>query len=95
MTSTDSGPEPHPGGEVRQVEVAVIGAGQAGLATGYHLRRAGLTPGSDFQLIDAAQEPGGSWSRMWPGLRLFLATVVLLAARPDDAAVDRGWRRSG
>ena len=71
MTSTDSGPEPHPGGEVRQVEVAVIGAGQAGLATGYHLRRAGLTPGSDFQLIDAAQEPGGSWSRMWPGLRLF------------------------
>jgi cation diffusion facilitator CzcD-associated flavoprotein CzcO len=59
------------GGEVRQVDVAVIGAGQAGLATGYYLRRAGLGPGVDFQLIDAAREPGGSWRHMWPGLRLF------------------------
>jgi len=51
--------------------VAVIGAGQAGLATGYYLRRAGLTPSRDFVLVDAAHEPGGAWSRMWPGLRLF------------------------
>ncbi len=53
------------------VEVAVIGGGQAGLATGFYLRRAGLTPGRDFVVIDAADRPGGAWPRMWDGLRLF------------------------
>lgn len=51
--------------------VVVIGGGQAGLATGYYLRRAGLVPGQDFVILDAAEEPGGAWPRMWPGLRLF------------------------
>lgn len=54
-----------------QVEVAVIGGGQAGLATGFYLRRSGLTPGQDFVIIDAAERPGGAWPRMWDGLRLF------------------------
>ncbi|MFC4783880.1 ArsO family NAD(P)H-dependent flavin-containing monooxygenase [Nocardioides sp. MAHUQ-72] len=53
------------------VEVAVVGGGQAGLATAFHLRRAGLVPGQDFVVIDAAAQPGGAWSRMWEGLRLF------------------------
>ena len=55
----------------RTVEVAVIGGGQAALATGYYLRRAGLAPGEDFVILDAARRPGGSWTRMWEGLRLF------------------------
>ena len=55
----------------RQVEVVVIGGGQAGLATGFYLRRAGLTPGQDFVILDAADRPGGAWPRMWDGLRLF------------------------
>jgi cation diffusion facilitator CzcD-associated flavoprotein CzcO len=38
---------------------------------GYHLRRAGLAPGEDFVIVDAAEEPGGAWPRMWEGLRLF------------------------
>lgn len=72
MTSTDpEGVASSHRADVRQVEVAVIGAGQAGLAIGYYLRRAGLTPSRDFVLVDAAHEPGGAWSRMWPGLRLF------------------------
>lgn len=54
-----------------EVEVAVIGGGQAGLATGYYLQRAGLTPGRDFVILDAAPTPGGAWPRMWDGLRLF------------------------
>ncbi len=54
-----------------QTQVAVIGAGQAGLATGYHLQRAGLEPGTDFVLVDAADRPGGAWPSMWSGLRLF------------------------
>jgi cation diffusion facilitator CzcD-associated flavoprotein CzcO len=56
---------------VREVDVAVIGGGQAGLATGYYLRRAGLTPAKDFVLIDSGTGPGGAWPRMWEGLRLF------------------------
>ena len=49
----------------------MIGGGQAGLATGYYLQRAGLTPARDFVVLDAATTPGGAWPRMWDGLRLF------------------------
>jgi cation diffusion facilitator CzcD-associated flavoprotein CzcO len=53
------------------VRAVIIGGGQAALATGFYLRRAGLTPGQDFVVLDAATTPGGAWVRMWPGLRLF------------------------
>lgn len=55
----------------REVEVAVIGGGQAGLSMGFYLRRAGLVPGDDFVIIDANNRPGGAWTQMWEGLRLF------------------------
>jgi putative flavoprotein involved in K+ transport len=55
----------------REVHVAVVGGGQSALATAFYLRRAGLTPGEDLVVLDAAETPGGAWSRMWPGLRLF------------------------
>ncbi|WP_019854389.1 ArsO family NAD(P)H-dependent flavin-containing monooxygenase [Actinopolyspora mortivallis] len=48
-------------------DVVVIGGGQAGLAAGYFLRRAGW----DFVILDAQSEPGGAWRHMWPSLRLF------------------------
>lgn len=51
--------------------MVVVGGGQAGLATGYHLRRAGLAPGRDVMVLDAADGPGGAWARMWDDLRLF------------------------
>ena len=54
-----------------RVDVAVIGGGQAGLATGYYLRRAGLAPGRDFVILDAEDRAGGAWQHMWNGLRLF------------------------
>ena len=53
------------------VEVVVVGGGQAGLAAGFYLRRAGLSPGRDFVIVDAGESPGGSWQHMWDGLRLF------------------------
>lgn len=56
---------------LREVDVVVVGGGQAGLATGFYLRRAGLVPGEDFVILDAAERPGGAWPRMWDGLRLF------------------------
>ena len=60
-----------PGSTSREVDVAVIGGGQAGLATGFYLRRTGMVPGTDFVILDAGKAPGGAWPRMWDGLRLF------------------------
>lgn len=48
-------------------DVVVIGAGQAGLAAAYYLRRAGV----DFILLDAEEGPGGAWRHAWDSLRLF------------------------
>ncbi|MEV6044316.1 NAD(P)-binding domain-containing protein [Streptomyces xanthochromogenes] len=53
---------------VRDVDVVVIGAGQAGLSGAYHLRRAGLEPGRDFVVLDHAPRPGGAWQFRWPSL---------------------------
>ncbi|MBF6242413.1 MULTISPECIES: FAD-dependent oxidoreductase [Nocardia] len=52
------------------VEIVVIGAGQAGLSVGYHLRRLGLTPGTDFLIVDHSPGPGGAWQFRWPSLTL-------------------------
>jgi putative flavoprotein involved in K+ transport len=49
------------------LDVLVIGAGQAGLALGWHLRR----QDADFALVDAATRIGDSWRARWDSLRLF------------------------
>jgi putative flavoprotein involved in K+ transport len=54
-----------------EVDVAVIGAGQAGLAAGYYLHRGHLEPRTGYVLLDANPTPGGAWSHLWPSLRLF------------------------
>ncbi|MEU0077615.1 ArsO family NAD(P)H-dependent flavin-containing monooxygenase [Micromonospora tulbaghiae] len=48
-------------------DVVVVGGGQAGLAAGYYLRRAGL----DHVILDAQSQPGGAWRHGWDSLRLF------------------------
>ncbi|REK86638.1 NAD(P)/FAD-dependent oxidoreductase [Streptomyces inhibens] len=53
---------------VREVEVVVIGAGQAGLAAAFHLRRAGHEPDRDFVVLDHSPRPGGAWQFRWPTL---------------------------
>ncbi|MBM4792351.1 NAD(P)/FAD-dependent oxidoreductase [Streptomyces sioyaensis] len=53
---------------VRDVEVVVIGAGQAGLAAAFHLRRAGWVPDRDFVVLDHSPRPGGAWQFRWPTL---------------------------
>lgn len=54
---------------MRETDVVVIGAGQAGLSSAYFLRRAGM----DFAVLDANPAPGGAWQHRWPTLRM--ATV--------------------
>ncbi|SCD95134.1 FAD dependent oxidoreductase [Streptomyces sp. DpondAA-F4a] len=47
----------------RELDVVVIGAGQAGLSAAYHLRRAGSEPDRDFVVLDHAPgraAPGSS-----------------------------------
>ncbi|KJK49187.1 NAD(P)-binding domain-containing protein [Streptomyces sp. NRRL F-4428] len=46
------------------VDVVVIGAGQAGLSGAYHLTRAGL----GHVVLDHAPRPGGAWQFRWPSL---------------------------
>ncbi|MEV2246225.1 NAD(P)-binding domain-containing protein [Streptomyces sp. NPDC049970] len=53
---------------IRELDVVVIGAGQAGLSAAYHLRRAGLEPDRGFAVLDHAPRPGGAWQFRWPSL---------------------------
>ncbi|MEU6812671.1 FAD-dependent oxidoreductase [Streptomyces sp. NPDC046831] len=52
----------------REVEVVVVGAGQAGLSSAYHLRRAGYVPDRDVVVLDHSPGPGGAWQFRWPSL---------------------------
>ncbi|MFC3727293.1 NAD(P)-binding domain-containing protein [Neoaquamicrobium sediminum] len=56
-----------------KVDLVVIGAGQAGLSSAYHLRRLGFEPDRDLVVLDQAPSPGGAWQFRWPSLTL--ATV--------------------
>lgn len=53
--------------EAGNVDVVVIGGGQAGLAIGYYLRRTDLS----FLILDAQDQSGGAWLHGWDSLRLF------------------------
>ena len=50
-----------------KLDTIVIGGGQAGLASGYHLQKKGL----QFLILDASDEAGGSWPRYYDSLKLF------------------------
>ena len=52
----------------REVEVVVIGAGQAGLSTAWALAKQGFAPETGFVVLDADARPGGAWQHRWPSL---------------------------
>jgi NAD(P)-binding Rossmann-like domain len=52
-----------------KTEIVVIGAGQAGLSSAYHLKRRGLTPNQGFVVLDHSAQPGGAWQFRWPRSR--------------------------
>jgi NAD(P)-binding Rossmann-like domain len=51
-------------------DIVVIGAGQAGLSSAYHLKKRGLAPGQGFIVLDQSPRPGGAWQFRWPSLKL-------------------------
>jgi putative flavoprotein involved in K+ transport len=53
--------------ETERFDVVVVGGGQAGLATEYHLAKRGL----EFVILDAGERIGEAWRRRWDSLRLF------------------------
>lgn len=48
-------------------DVIVIGGGQAGLASGYHLQKKGLS----FLILEASDQATGSWPHYYDSLKLF------------------------
>jgi putative flavoprotein involved in K+ transport len=49
------------------IDTLIIGGGQAGLSTGYHLAQRGLP----FVILDANERIGDAWRKRWSSLRLF------------------------
>src|SRR5688572_13480998 len=61
---TRSGPQ--------DIGTVVIGAGQAGLSTAYHLARRG----QDFVVLDSYERVGDNWRCHWDSLRLYSPALV-------------------
>lgn len=61
---------------LRNADVVVVGAGQAGLSAAYHLQRRGLERETGFVVLDANPGPGGAWRHRWPSLTLGAAHRV-------------------
>jgi putative flavoprotein involved in K+ transport len=66
MVDTQAEPDAAPD-SASSYEVVVIGAGQAGLAMGYVVKRRGRK----FVILDAADSIGSAWRARWDSLRLF------------------------
>ncbi|MBB1022191.1 NAD(P)/FAD-dependent oxidoreductase [Dietzia sp. E1] len=92
----DQPPGERPDTTARSVDVLVIGAGQAGLSAGYHLRRRGFVPAGrapaedrsarTYVLLDADEAPGGAWQHRWESLTM--RTVNGIFALPDHPVPD-------
>jgi putative flavoprotein involved in K+ transport len=52
---------------MERFETVIVGGGQAGLATAYHLKR----QGRPFVVLDAEERVGDAWRKRWDSLRLF------------------------
>ena len=61
----------------QHIETLIIGAGQAGLSTGYHLQQRGLP----FLIVDGNDRVGDNWRQQWDTLRLYTPGQVRRPAR--------------
>lgn len=53
-----------------KTDIVVIGAGQGGLSSAYHLKKRGMKPNRGFVILDQSPQPGGAWLYRWPSLTL-------------------------
>jgi putative flavoprotein involved in K+ transport len=53
--------------QAEYIHTLVVGGGQAGLSTGYHLAKRGLS----FLILEANERVGDVWRKRWDSLRLF------------------------
>jgi thioredoxin reductase len=53
-----------------KTDIVVIGAGQAGLSSAYHLKKRRLPPDRGFVVVDQSPKAGGAWQFRWPSLKL-------------------------
>jgi putative flavoprotein involved in K+ transport len=58
--------------QVDRYETVIVGGGQAGLATGYHLTKRGRS----CVILDAGERVGDSWRKRWPSLKLYSPASV-------------------
>ena len=72
-------------GEIERIETVIVGGGQAGLATGYHLRRRGRP----CVILEADERIGDGWRSHWDSLRLF--TPATLSRLPGMRQPRGGW----
>src|SRR5918994_3100837 len=68
-----------------RVDTVIVGGGQAGLATGYHLKRLGHDP----LILDAHGRVGDAWRTRWDSLRLF--TYARYSGLPGMRFPAPGW----
>lgn len=69
-----------------KTDIVVVGAGQAGLSSAYHLKGLGVAPGRGFVVLDQNAAPGGAWQHRWPSLTL--STVNRIHDLPGMAFAD-------
>ena len=69
-------------------DALVVGAGQAGLSTSYHLRRRGV----EHLVLDADEAPGGAWQHRWDSLTM--SDVHGVADLPGAPAPGRSDERA-
>lgn len=70
------------------LDSVVIGAGQAGLSTSFHLKRRGIR----HLVLDANGEPGGAWQHRWDALTM--TDVHGVAELPGASPPPRDARRA-
>lgn len=88
-TAPPASPASPPAGVAIKTGILVIGAGQAGLSSAYHLQRRGLEAGRGFIVLDRSPAPGGAWQYRWPSLTLSTVNRVHdLPGMPFSDAVD-------
>ena len=76
---------------VPRTDIVVIGAGQAGLSSAYHLKKRGLQAVRHFMVLDHAPGPGGAWQFRWPSLTLTTVNRIHdLPGMPFSEVLDGG-----